>query len=251
MDELQLLIELHKSGARQGPGSTKATEQALLLADIASEKTLRVADIGCGTGASSLVLARSLNAHITAVDFLQEFLDKLEKQVREEGIEEKITTLCASMDDLPFAEASLDLIWSEGAIYNMGFEAGISAWRDYIKPGGLLVVSEITWLTAHQPDELRAHWQAEYPEIATASQKIAALEKHGYSPVGYFVLPESCWLENYYGPMEGRFKDFLDVTGNSEEAQAIVAAERKEMDLYNKYKNYYGYGVYIARKLSV
>ena len=40
---------------------------------------LKIADIGCGTGASTLLLARSLDAQITAVDFLHDFLEVLEK----------------------------------------------------------------------------------------------------------------------------------------------------------------------------
>jgi hypothetical protein len=39
-----------------------------------------------------------------------------------------ITTLNCSMDALPFDEGEFDVIWSEGAVYNMGFEAGVSAW---------------------------------------------------------------------------------------------------------------------------
>ena len=57
-----------------------------------------------------------------------------------------IETLAKSMDSLTFAEESLDLIWSEGAIYNMGFGKGIEAWRPFLRSGGVLAVSEITWL---------------------------------------------------------------------------------------------------------
>jgi hypothetical protein len=48
-----------------------------------------------------------------------------------------------------------------------------------------------------------------------ASAKIRVLEKYGYSPVGYFVLPEHCWLDQYYRPMQASFEDFLNRNGNS------------------------------------
>jgi hypothetical protein len=41
------------------------------------------------------------------------------------------------MDDLPFKEEELDLIWSEGAIYNIGFEKGLREWRKYLKKMGI------------------------------------------------------------------------------------------------------------------
>jgi ubiquinone/menaquinone biosynthesis C-methylase UbiE len=250
VEDYQLLIDLHKSANRQGPGGDAESEKALSLAMIDQAAPLKIADIGCGTGASTLLLARLLNAQITAVDFLHDFLKVLEDRAENMGLSEKVTTLCCSMDNLPFGDEEYDFIWSEGAIYNIGFERGVTDWNRYLKVGGLLVVSEITWITASRPSELHKYWEGEYPEIDVASSKIGVLEKNGYSPIGYFVLPEHCWLENYYRPMQNRFKDFLNRNGNSEEARAIVEAENREIELYEKYKAYYSYGVYIARKLD-
>jgi len=248
--EYQLLIDLHKSANRQGPGGDAETEKALSLAMIDRSTPLKIADIGCGTGASTLLLARLLNAQITAVDFLQDFLEVLKGRAESVGLSKKITPLCCSMDNLPFENEEFDVIWSEGAIYNIGFERGVIDWNRYLKAGGLLIVSEITWITASRPLELQKHWEGEYPEIDVASSKISVLEKNGYSLIGYFVLPEHCWLDNYYRPMQDSFKDFLNRNENSKEACAIVEAENREIELYEKYKTHYSYGVYIARKLD-
>jgi len=56
-------------------------------------------------------------------------------------------------------------------------------------------------------------------------------------------------LDNYYRPMQDSFNDFLERYRNSEEALAIVEAETREIELYENYKSYYSYGVYISRKL--
>ena len=250
MESYQLLIDLHKRACRQGPGGDAETEQALGLTRIDRTAPLKVADIGCGTGASTLMLARLLNARITAVDFLQDFLDILEERAGDMGLSDKITTLACSMDNLPFEDGAYDVLWSEGAIYNIGFEKGVKGWSRYLKTGGLLVVSEITWLTASRPAELQKHWDGEYHEIGTAASKMGILENNGYSPVAYFVLPEHCWLDNYYRPMQNNFKDFLNRNGNSEAAQEIVEAEKREIELYERYKDHYSYGVYIAKKVG-
>ncbi|EAZ92248.1 class I SAM-dependent methyltransferase [Crocosphaera chwakensis] len=250
MEDYQLLIDLHKSANRQGPGGDAETKMALDLSMIDQSAPLKIADIGCGTGASTLLLAQLLEAQIAAVDFLQEFLDVLEGKAENMGLSETITTLCCSMENLPFGNEEFDIIWSEGAIYNIGFERGVKDWKPYLKMGGVLVVSEITWITDSRPSELQKYWDEEYPEIDVASSKIGILEKNGYSPIGYFILPEHCWLANYYRPMQNSFKDFLYRNGNSEEAQTIVKSENREIELYEKYKTHYSYGVYIARKLN-
>jgi len=248
MDDLQLLVDLHQDGVRQGPGGDRETRLAIELSGLRLGTNLQVADIGCGTGASTLVLADELDAHVTAVDFLPEFLSRLDDAARRTGVADRITTLRAAMQALPFAPATYDAIWSEGAIYNMGFAAGVEAWRQYLKPNGILAVSELTWLTDRRPDALHAHWTREYPEVDTAAGKLAVLERLGFSPIGYFALPEHCWLDNYYRPMQQRFASLLARYDHSRAAQAIVAAEEREIELYERYRAFVSYGFYVARK---
>lgn len=250
MEDLQLLVQLHLDADRQGPGGDEQTRRAIDLSGLKDRHGLRVADIGCGTGASTLVLARELDAEVVAVDFLPAFLERLGTRAARAGLGDRITTHAAAMDDLPFAAESRDAIWSEGAIYNIGFEAGTRLWRRFIKPGGILAVSELTWTTSTRPRELEDHWHAQYGEVATASAKIAVLERNGYAPLGYFVLPDTCWLDAYYRPLEQRLEGFLEDHGSSEAARSLVAAERLEISLYERYRDYVGYGYYVARKLN-
>lgn len=250
MDDFELLIDLHRDAVRQGPGGDDETRLAVALSGLKGGRNLKIADIGCGSGASTLVLAAELDAHITAVDFLPAFLAELERAASRAGVADRVTALAESMDALSFLPETFDAIWSEGAIYNVGFAAGIEAWRRYLKPNGILAVSELTWLTAERPRELQAHWDDEYPEVDTASAKTAVLERLGFAPVGYFALPERCWLDNYYRPMQRRFPGFLERHGNADAARAIVDSEQHEISLYERHKDFVSYGYYIARKID-
>lgn len=248
MDGLELLTDLHGGGARQGPGGDDETRRAVDLSGLRGAPGLAIADVGCGTGASTFVLARELDAHVVAVDLIPGFLEQLLADAQRRGLGARITTLAAAMDELPFEESAFDAIWSEGAIYIAGFEAGVRSWRRFLKPGGVLAVSELTWLTGDRPAELDRHWTAEYPEVGTASAKLAVLEANGYSPIGYFVLPQHCWLDHYYRPLQARFDAFLERHGHSDAAHQIVDAEQREIELYERYAEYVGYGYYVARR---
>lgn len=248
MSDLKLLIDLHRDGERQGPGGASETRLAITLSGLSGAEGIKVADIGCGTGAAALVLARDLDATVTAVDLFEDFLLVLQNRAEREGLADRIATLAASMEALPFEEATFDAIWSEGAVYNMGFANGIKAFRRYLKPRGILAVSELTWLTNERPTELERHWNREYPEVDTASAKIKILEENGYSPVGYFALSERCWLDNYYRPMQQRFADFLSRNADSAAARTVVEAEEKEIALYERHSAFVSYGYYIAAR---
>jgi len=249
MTEMELLIDFHKDAERQGPGSNEDTLKALGFLSIDNSRQLKVADIGCGSGAQTITLAQNLNAKITAIDLFPEFLEKLNSNAEKLGLQDKINTLQKSMDDLPFAKEEFDIIWSEGAIYIIGFEEGIKQWKEYLKVGGYIALSEITWTTNSRPKEIEEHWNVEYPQIDTASNKIKILEENGFSPVGYFYLPESSWINNYYQPIEDRIDKFLKKHNNSDLAKGIVEAEQNEINKYRKYKDFLSYGFYIAKKV--
>lgn len=92
-------------------------------------------------------------------------------------------------------------------------------------------------------------WLNEYPEVSTASEKIKVLEDAGYKVLGHFILPENCWTENYYIPLLKSHDNFIRKFGHISLAHKIVETDRQEMEFYSKYKEYYSYGFYIARKI--
>ncbi|NTW26438.1 MAG: class I SAM-dependent methyltransferase, partial [Lentimicrobium sp.] len=154
-----------------------------------------------------------------------------------------------SMEQLPFQNEELDLIWSEGAIYNIGFERGLNEWRKFLKTGGYIAVSEVSWFTNDRPAEIEDFWKDAYPEIDSIPNKVAQMQRAGYIPVATFILPENCWTEHFYAPQVEAQTAFLKKYAGNNTAEAFVAGERHEALLYSKYKAYYGYVFYIGKKI--
>jgi SAM-dependent methyltransferase len=231
---------------RQGPGSPEMTLRALGFIDGLDAKS-QIADLGCGTGGGTMTLAAATPGRITGLDLFPRFIDKFNEQAWEQGVKSRVEGVVGSMDALPFAESSLDLIWSEGAIYNIGFERGLREWRRFLRPGGYVAVTENTWFTDRRPQEIEAFWQAAYPEIDTIPAKIAAMQRAGYEFTAAFALPEQCWADFYATYPEAQ-RVFLQKHAGDPAAGAFVASERHEHALWEKYKAHYGYVFYIGRK---
>ncbi len=241
-----LFFEIHSGLPQEAPGSDESTRRALQLIPNLPQDPI-ILDIGCGPGRQTLVLAQETGGHITAIDTHQPFLDELKRRAVKAKLADKIITGKCSMAELPFADGSFDLIWSEGAIYVMGFAEGLRAWRRLLKPGGYVAVTEVNWLNDNPPKRLAAWWRQEYPGITTIDRSKVIIAECGYELIGSFALPETDWSENYYGPLQERiFKLRVTYTGNSD-AQAFLDTQQHEIDLYEQYGGYYGYVFYVMR----
>ena len=246
--DFALICEYFSTLDRQGPGSPEVTRKALSFIDNLDENA-NIADIGCGTGGQTMTLAEHTTGQITGVDLFPVFIDLFNANVRKAELQDRMKGIVASMEALPFEDKAFDLLWSEGAIYNIGFQQGLEEWRRFLKPGGYIAVSEASWFTEERPDEIENFWRAEYPGIDTISRKVEIMQKAGYVPVAAFTLPENCWIDNYYVPQVPMQEQFVNKYAGNKTAEEFVANQRHEAELYYKYKQYYGYVFYIGRKI--
>lgn len=247
MDIMDIMVEFHEDAERQGPGSDETTLQALQFLPVLDEGC-RILDIGCGTGASTMVLAHHTKANITAIDMLPQFLEKLRSKLDQHGLTDRVQVMNCRMEELPFAEDSFDALWAEGSIYNIGFAQGLTAWKKYLKMGGYIAVSEVSWLTDSRPDELEQYWVNAYAEIDTIHNKLSVIKASGYDLLGYFVLPETCWTDHYYTPILARSQAFAERYKGQKEVEDFIQTGLEEAAIYEKYKTYYSYVFYIAQK---
>ncbi len=246
--DFKLICEYFSGMERQGPGSPEVTIKALsFIGNLTNES--KIADIGCGTGGQTMVLAKHTSGHITGIDLFADFIDILNFNSKKLNLQDRVDGVVGSMDNLSFQHEELDLIWSEGAIYNIGFERGINEWHKLLKTGGFIAVSEASWFTEERPIEIDRFWKDAYPEIGIISEKVKQMQKAGYIPIAAFVLPENCWTEHFYAPQVSVQEKFLKKYAGNKTAEELVKNERREAELYIKYKEFYGYVFYIGKKI--
>jgi ubiquinone/menaquinone biosynthesis C-methylase UbiE len=244
---MDIFFELHHDLPREAPGDNVSTHKAFaLLTDLPPRPLLL--DIGCGPGEQTLVLAKSTGGHIIAVDTHQPFLERLRRNAQEAEVHEKIWPIKTSMFALPFGEQTFDTIWSEGAIYIIGFTQGLRTWQRFLKPRGYVAVSELAWLRSQPPEEAAIFWKAAYPGMRTHEENLEIIRESGYRNVGHFVLPTESWWKNYYTPLEARITTLREKYQENVEARQQLDDAQQEIDLYRQYADWYGYVFYVMQK---
>jgi ubiquinone/menaquinone biosynthesis C-methylase UbiE len=247
MEIFDFIRETHIGLERQGPGSPEMTVKALSFLD-SPNKISRVLDLGCGTGGQTMVLAKNIAGSITGVDIFPEFINVFNDNAKKLNLQERVKGIVGSMEDIPFEKEEFDLIWSEGAIDNIGFEKGLNYWNGFLMKNGFLAVTCPSWFTDEHPIEVEKFWIEAGSRLDTIGHNISIMQKAGYVLVAAFTLPEKCWTDNYFTPREAAEKVLLEKYAGNKTVEDYVENDRYEVELYSKYKQYYGYVFYIGKK---
>lgn len=238
--------EVHSGLPREGPGDNMSTRKAyLMLKDL--PKNPRILDIGCGPGMQTIELAKLSSGRVYALDNHEPFLEDLRSRAKKEGVNEIIRPVKGDMFNLNYENNSFDLIWSEGAIYIIGFEKGLREWRRLLTENGYLVVSVLSWLRPDIPKEAKAFMQECYPAINTIEENLEVARNCGYQIVNSFVLPTKSWWDNYYTLIKAKIPSLKTKYSDDEEALEVIALEELEIEMFTKYSDYYGYVFYILQ----
>ena len=244
---MDFFFEIHRDLPREGPGDSDSTKKAFRkLAALPDEP--QILDVGCGPGVQTIDLATLSAGIIHAVDTHQPFLDVLQKKINDAGSQDRVKLHNQSMDSLDFPPRSFDLIWSEGAIYIMGFEKGLRAWKPLLKTGGYIAVTELSWLKSDPPEQLKSFWQTAYPGMKKLEENLEIIHACEYYLIDYFVLPDTSWINEYYQPMQARIEMLHEKYKDDPQKLAVLEEELVEIRMYEKFKDWYGYVFYIMQR---
>jgi ubiquinone/menaquinone biosynthesis C-methylase UbiE len=242
----RLLFEIHEGLPRQGVGRNEYTRRAYEMLPRLREP--RILDVGCGSGAPTLELARVSGGRVTGLDVHRPYLDELERRAEKAGLADRITVVEGSMLSMDFPDESFDLVWSEGSIFIIGFDRGLEGWRRLIRPGGFLAVHDVAWLRPDPPAELRGFWTTGYPGMRDIPANLAAIPPRGYEVLGHFALPEDAWWIEYYGPLEERLPQLREKYAGDAEAMALLDESQREIEILRKYPGWYGSVFFLLKK---
>lgn len=248
LEELQLppaFFSLHSDLPREAPGSDAATEDALGRLPPIPEG--RILDLGCGPGKHTLVLARRLSRPVEAIDLHLPFLRQLEGAAIQAGLDHLVTVRRADFRALDIPAGSVALIWCEGAIYLAGFGEGLALWRPLLVPGGLLVASEMTWLTDDPPGAVAEYFKQAYPAMTTIDGNRTMAERAGFELLDHFVLPQRAWWDEYLTPLAARLEALRPQAESDPDLAAVLDEHAQEIAVVERWGDSFGYVFYLMR----
>lgn len=244
-----IFFELYESLPRQGPGNRACAARALALCrDLPSAPA--VLDLGCGVGGQTLHLADLISGSIVALDSHAPSIDRLRETAAARGLAERIQPTVGDMAEPGLPPASFDLVWSEGALYNIGIEKALRVCSRLLRPGGYLAFTDAVWRRDNPPPEVKAGFEADYPAMGRVPDVLAAIERSSFSLIGHFTLPDEAWWEDFYAPMEIHIEELRGKYRADDEALAVLDQLAQEPEMHRRHSGYYAYEFFVAQRVE-
>jgi len=177
-DDLAPVDEFHSGGRN-------ATVRLAQLAHINGSD--RVLDVGCGIGGPSRYLASTFGCQVTGLDFTAEFIALAAMLAQRTRLADKVTYRQGDALDLPFADASFDVVWSQNAAMNIADRDRLyGEMRRVLAPAGRLALQEIAAGPGGEP-YYPAPWANDksISFLSTPQATRAALERIGLRVVAW------------------------------------------------------------------
>lgn len=245
----EVFFEVYEALPRQGPGNRDCAVRALALCrDLPS--TPSVLDMGCGVGGQTIHLAELTGGSIVAVDDHAPCIDRLGRTVAERGLSRRIRPMVGDMGSLTFSPGSFDLVWSEGALYNIGIEKALQICRSLLRPGGHLAFTDAVWRKENPPLEVKASFDLDYPSMGWTADVLAVIERCGFDLLGHFTVPDEAWWDDFYTPMQRRIEMLRGKYATDGEALAVLDQLEREPEFHRLHSEYYAYEFFVGRRES-
>ncbi len=116
-----------------------------LLAELVPPTPQRLADLGCGTGSLSVLLAGA-GHHVTGLDLAPAMVERATRKAEALGVDARFAVGDASAPDLP--AATFDVVLSRHVVWALPEpQHSLRLWTDLLATGGRLVLVEGYWHT--------------------------------------------------------------------------------------------------------
>lgn len=243
----EIFFEVYEHLPRQGPGNRACAARAFGLCRELPQRPA-VLDLGCGVGGQTLQLAELTSGSIVAIDSHAPSIERLKAAVAQRGLSRRVSAIVGDMARPGLPPGSFDLVWSEGALYNIGLRAALRVCHGLLRPGGYLAFTDAVWRRENPPAEVKAGFELDYPTMGRVDDDLAAIRECGFELAGHFILPDEAWWDDFYAPMEARITELRGKYAGDAEAMLVLDRLAEEPEMHRRHSAFYAYEFFVARR---
>ena len=199
-----------------------------IIACIPPKGNIRLLDIGCGSGVSTIQLALNTDYLITSVDIDDEALDYLQQKAASCLVSDQIRTMKGTFETVIDKQMTFDIVLAEGLFNIIGFDQGLSQTCKVLANDGYLILHD---------------------GLDMIESKKKAFESYGFSPLKTIEISISTWGELYCYCLAKKIHG-LDQRQLSKNEQARLAQIKSDIELYAKSPQSFGSVYYLLQRNS-
>jgi len=232
------------------PGGLQATR---LLADRCGiSKDMAVLDAGCGSGSSSVFLARQYGCKIVGIDIDESSLVKAKALARRNGVHNRVTFRQADINELPFQDQTFDGAIFQAALIFSEKSKVLQAVNKKIRYQGFVGAIELAWKSSPPYDlvlKVKDVLCAAAVNAETHPDWIDLLRQTGFDVV-----------DSEFRDLDFNFRGILENEGVLSTLRVALkcvidsSSRKKTQEVANLFKQtggYLGYGIYVGRKMKI
>ena len=239
-------------GTTKHMGGFETTRELIDLCHVGEDTY--VLDVGCGVGATACYLAKAYGCDVVGVDIRESMIALSKARAHKEGVEDKVEFRIADAQNLPFEDATFDVVLCESvATFIEDKQKVVGECAQVTKPGGYVGMNEEIWIK-EPPTKLvefvKHTWDIE-TDVLTADGWMGLLKSAGLRGVVVKTYElnaqrEATQLKRYrWGDMFRMFYRVLLLYVKNPAFRGYMAERRRTpKDLFA----YLGYAVFVGRR---
>ncbi len=229
------------------PGGLKGTE--LLAKHSRISEVMTILDAGCGSGSSSIFLARRYGCRVVGIDIDQNSLIRAYKMARRKNVLNRVSFRYGDIIDLSFEDQTFDGAICQAAMIFTEKRKALDGIYRKIRSGGFVGVIELAWKTT-PPSGIAKKVGNTLCAAAVNAEKhsdwIKLLRQTGFNIVHAeirdlnFNLSEMLKNEGFLSTLRIALKCAFDKSAKRKTSEVTK--------LFKETREYLGYGIYVGRK---
>jgi ubiquinone/menaquinone biosynthesis C-methylase UbiE len=238
-------------------GGLAATEQLVALCHI--DQDTYVLDVGCGAGVTPCFLARKVGCRVVGVDISERMIERSRERAKKEGVADRAEFRVADAQDLPFEDGLFHAVITESVTaFPDDKQRAVGEYARVTRPGGYVGLNESTWRKVPPPPDVVA-WAGQdlgaNVNPLTSGEWVGLLEGAGLKDIVTQTYEISTRdeargiLGRYgFGGMLAVFWRMLSLYARNPAYRKFVKEVREQGVVPENLEEYFGYGLYVARK---